>query len=310
MKNKIIIFVLTITLNSLLFGFEMKMDSTSRGKTKTEETTKGRSPKEIIQHSYSTDESSCFSTCCSYGLPTLIEILINSDDNPEDGDGNRGTRDSLKIILNPYRFLIGLNLGVSGINTKAKEYEDAGMFAAGSITAYTNNFFGTASYSYSFNNAKPYNDFITTLKLSNGSTQDIEDVLDKSHTSISIISVGVGYQFNLIDDFDGSRLDLQLIAKANYISIIEKSKLTRNIYNNNSLLSSTEISQELNIHKFVPSFGMSINFIPDFNPRLTLEAGFEAFIFKRKPEFLISVPLDWEEFNGFILLGFGIKYEL
>jgi len=280
-------------------------DSTRSTDTGKEERTRESVPRSDDFFSFSNNSdflSSC--ACCLFN--TLGDIIFNSGDDEEE----LPRKSKPSRFLDPYRLYLGLRIGIPLVLTDAREYEKGGVLFGPSINAYVNGFTVSATYDYSIISGDPATDFVTKFSLPGNHTKEFLDIVRTTSVTTSVLGIGLGYQFPVYEDYDGTIMEIGLSLKANYCSITENTEFKRETYEDDNFISVSNLENELSIKKFAPGFALTFLLIPPFSDKLAFEATLDGIIFSRTPEQILSTPLDNYEFNGLASMVLGIKYSL
>lgn len=299
------VFIISFNLLALQINAPLSIPPDSTRSTGTEEgTTRESLPRSGISNSISVDGdflSSCM--CCLFN--SLGEIILNPDDEEETPREPKPSR-----YLEPYRIYFGLRIGFGTVIADAKEYEKAGVLFGPSVTAYVNGFTLSATYDYGIISGDPATDFVTNFNLPDNHTREFYDIVKSTSITTSVLGIGLGYQFPVFEDYDGTIMEIGFNLKANYMTITENTEFKRQIYEDNSLVDFSNLKNELIIKKFTPGFGFSFMLIPPFSDKLAFDTSIEIVATHRSPGQILSTPLDNYIFNGLVSMVFGIKYSL
>ncbi|MHC1739063.1 MAG: hypothetical protein AB9882_13740 [Ignavibacteriaceae bacterium] len=309
MKKKFLFFaffiIISFNLQAVQINAPLSIPPDSTRSTGTEEgSTRESVPRSGNFSSFSGD-ADFLSTCMCCLFNTLGDIIFESDDEEETPRKPKPSR-----YLEPYRLYVGLRIGAGTVITDAKEYEKGGLLFGPSLNAYVNGFTLSASYDYSINSGDPATDFVTNFSLPGNHTREFYDIVTSTSVTSSVLGIGLGYQFPVFEDYDGTIMEIGFNLKAHYMTITENTEFKREIYDDNSFTSSSNLENELIIKKFTPGFGFNMMIIPPFSDKLAFEMSLEFVATHRSPEQILSTPLDNYEFNGLASVVFAIKYSL
>ena len=297
--------IVSFNLQALPIIAPLSLPPDSTRSTDTDEgSTRESVPRSGTFSSFSGDAdflSSCM--CCLFN--TLGDIIFESAEEEETPREPKPSR-----YLEPYRLYVGLRIGAGALISDAKEYEKGGVLFGPSLSAYVNGFTLSASYDYGINSGDPATDFVTTFNLPGNHTREFYDIVTSTSVTSSVLGIGLGYQFPVFEDYDGTIMEIGFNLKAHYMTITENTEFNREIYDDNSFTSSSTLEHELIIKKFTPGFGFNMMLIPPFSDKLAFETSLEFIATHRSPGQILSTPLDNYEFNGLASVIFTIKYSL
>lgn len=297
--------LISVNLHALQNNASLNIPPDTTRSTGTEEgSTREAVPRSGSFNSFSADAdflSSCM--CCLFN--TLGDIIFESDEDEETPRKPKPSR-----YLEPYRLYVGLRIGAGTLISDAKEYEKGGLLFGPSLSAYVSGFTISASYDYSIISGDPATDFVTNFNLPGNHTREFNDIVTSTSVTSSVLGIGLGYQFPVFEDYDGTIMEIGFNLKAHYMTITENTEFKREIYDDNSFTSSSNLENELIIKKFTPGFGFTLMLIPPFSDKLAFETSLEFVATHRSPDQILSTPLDNFEFNGLASVVFAIKYSL
>ncbi|HEX9739954.1 MAG TPA: hypothetical protein VGA29_04190 [Ignavibacteriaceae bacterium] len=314
---------------------------TTRGKK--EKTTKTRVPKDKGEKERGSDDSNdddfwgnCFSTCLfnfffgngeteeektedeiteedtasvSVATPTLpcgeTEDEIIEGEVVEEEETKR-TNETIKTEEDTgaaYGGFLGLNLNGDGFfGNIADEYKDPGVSLGIDGFAFYKKFALNLGVTFGYNSAEPQYDYITN----NGQGIEIVDIPDKSEMNLTYFNFGINYIFT---DYQSlSTFGFLLGAGISYIGINEETELVRETYQQDTLISSVNTIEKIN--RSVVSPIISCTLIGSFSPKFWFNVNISYTFLNLDPQKKLSTPLDFNEVNGQLKIGFGLWYKI
>jgi hypothetical protein len=289
---------------------------TTRGKK--EKTTKTRVPKDKGEKERGSDDSddddfwgSCFSTCLFNMFfggngETETEDEIIEEEVVEEEETKKTENETIKTEEDTgaaYGGFLGLNLNGDGFfGNIADEYKDPGVSLGIDGFAFYKKFALNLGVTFGYNSAEPQYDYITN----NGQGIEIVDIPDKSEMNLTYFNFGINYIFT---DYQSlSTFGFLLGAGISYIGINEETELVRETYQQDTLISSVNTIEKIN--RSVVSPIISCTLIGSFSPKFWFNVNISYTFLNLDPQKKLSTPLDFNEVNGQLKIGFGLWYKI
>ncbi|MDO8549446.1 MAG: hypothetical protein Q7S39_04735 [Ignavibacteria bacterium] len=252
-----------------------------------EDTIKEEEKKNIVVEEIKTEEDSSSS------------VLISEVTTTEEAEEIKTEADSSAV----FGGFIGLNLNGDGFfGDIADEYKDPGVLFGIDGFAFYKKFALNLGVTFGYNTADPQFDYETT----NSTGFKIVDIPSKSEMDYISFNFGINY---IITNYKSlNKFGLLLGAGISYTKINEETELTRETYQQDTLISSVNTIEKITRSAVSPL--VSSTFIGSFSTKLWFNVNISYTFINLDPQKKLSTPLDWNKVNGQLKIGFGIWYQI